>query len=188
MTDIPALRLAHMGMFVRDVDRMAAFYKEVLGFYETDRGETRERQVVFLTRNPAAHHQLMLSSGRPDSSGPTHAIQQISFMVDALDDLRAMLDIISARPDVTWYEQVDHDNAWSLYFRDPEDNRFEVYLDTPWYVAQPHRVDLDLSMTDAEIHRTTEARLKNDPTREPMDDWRRGQAEKLRAAGVRSGS
>ena len=24
------------------------------------------------------------------------------------------------------------------YFMDPEENLVEVYLDTPWYVAQPH--------------------------------------------------
>ena len=40
---------------------------------------------------------------------------------------------------------MDHGNAWSLYFRDPEGNRLEVFCDTQWYVEQPCLEDLDLS-------------------------------------------
>jgi catechol-2,3-dioxygenase len=184
MSKLPRLRLSHMGLFVRDVERMAAFYKEVLGFVETDRGEAHGFRVVFLTRLPQAHHQIVLSSGRPDSSGRTHAIQQISFMVESLDDLRAMHRIVRERNDVTDIVPRDHGNAWSLYFRDPEENRLEIYLDTPWHIAQPHHVDLDLSLSDAEIHRRTEARARQDPTFRPMPEWHREQREKLRAAGV----
>ena len=182
MNKIPPLRLSHMGIFVRDLERMAQFYKDVLGFIETDRGPARSFHVVFLTREPGAHHQLVLSSGRPDSSGRTHAVQQISFKVPSLDDLRAMHALVSERSDVIEIETVDHGNAWSLYFRDPEENRIEVYLDTPWHVSQPHHEKLDLSLTNEEILRGTGERIKDDPTRQPMEDWVQGQAEKLRAA------
>ena len=77
---------------------------------------------------------------------------------------------------------VDHGNAWSLYFRDPESNRIEIYLDTPWHVAQPHRVELDLSLSDDKILRATEARVTQDETCVPMAEWQRGLEEKLRAA------
>lgn len=180
----PQLRLSHMGVFVRDLESMASFYKEVLGFIESDRGQGRGFSVVFLTRDPDSHHQIVLSSGRPETSGPTHAVQQISFRVDALDDLRTMHSLVAERDDVSDIQTVDHGNAWSLYFRDPEENRIEVYLDSPWHVAQPHREFLDLSLSDAEILRQTEERLGSDPTARPMADWRRDQAEKLRAAGV----
>lgn len=181
---VPQLRLSHMGMFVRDVERMAAFYKEVLGFVETDRGPANGQYVVFLTRHPNAHHQLVLSSGRPDSSGPTHAIQQISFMADELEDLRRMHRIVTARDDVSDISPRDHGNAWSLYFRDPEHNRIEVYIDTPWHISQPHHVDLDLSLTDDEIHRRTESRVLADPTFKPMPERNREQTELMRAAGI----
>ena len=46
---------------------------------------------------------------------------------------------------------VDPGNAWSLYFRDPEADGIEISLDTPSHVAQPHRVELDLSLSDDEI-------------------------------------
>lgn len=182
--DIPQLRLSHMGMFVRDVDRMAAFYKEVLGFVETDRGPANGQYVVFLTRLPSAHHQLVLSSGRPDSSGETHGIQQISFMTESLEDLRRMHRIVVGRDDVSDISPRDHGNAWSLYFRDPEVNRIEVYIDTPWHIAQPHHVSLDLSLSDEEIHRRTEARVRADPTFKPMPERTREQIGVIRAAGI----
>lgn len=184
MSAVPKLRLSHLGMFVRDLERMAAFYKEVLGFVETDRGPAHGFHIVFLTRDPQAHHQLVLSTGRPEASGPTHAVQQISFRVDALEDLRRMLAIVSARSDVTDIRPRDHGNAWSLYFRDPELNRIEVYLDSPWHVAQPHHTDLDLALSDAEIMRRTHERIRDDPTLLPMERWQRAQAEKLRGLGV----
>ena len=39
----PNLRLRHMGMYVWDIERMATFYQEVLGFIQTDKGFVRGR-------------------------------------------------------------------------------------------------------------------------------------------------
>jgi len=181
---IPQLRFQHVGMFVRDIDGMADFYKDVLGFSETDRGAVSGVTIVYLTRDPAAHHQLVLSGGRTQDSGPAHALQQLSFLVDTLDDLRQMYRNIWDRKDVTGLLPTDHGNAWSLYFRDPEQNRIEIYLDTPWHVAQPHHVDLDLSLSDSVIYRRTEQRVRADPSFKPIEDWRREQAAKLRSAGI----
>ena len=64
-------------------------------------------------------------------------------------------------------------NAISIYFMDPEDNTVEVYLDTPWYVAQPHGDPLDLDHADADIWRETEAIVRADPTFKPVDQWSR---------------
>ena len=33
-----------------------------------------------------------------------------------------------------------------LYLRDPEGNRVEVFIDTPWHVTQPYREPMDLSL------------------------------------------
>ena len=182
---IPQLRFRHVGMLVRDIDRMAAFYKDILGFVETDRGTASGVMIVFLTRDPSAHHQLVLSSGLPEPSGATRALQQLSFMVDSLDDLRQMYRNIWDRRDVSGLLPTDHGNAWSLYFRDPEQNRIEIYLDTPWHVAQPHHFDLDLSLSDSVIYRQTEQRVRADPSFKPVQEWRREQLARLRAAGIR---
>ena len=51
-----------------------------------------------------------------------------------------------------------------MYFPDPEGNQIEIYLDTPWHVAQPHGDPIDFSKSDAEIYAETEARVRADPT------------------------
>ena len=87
---IPDLKLRHMGMFVRDIETMAAFYTDVLGFLITDRGDVRGQKVVFLSRDAQSHHQLVMESGRPPGEGPGYGLQQISFWVPQLDGLRVM--------------------------------------------------------------------------------------------------
>ena len=42
-----SLMFSHMGFCVRDLPRMARFYKEVLGFTETDSGDLGAVQLVF---------------------------------------------------------------------------------------------------------------------------------------------
>ncbi len=81
-------RLAHMGIYVHDRDRMERFYTEVLGLMVTDHGEGRAgMHLTFMSGNPENHHQMVLVTGRPDTSG-FNPIQQMSFMVDSLVDLR----------------------------------------------------------------------------------------------------
>ena len=75
----------------------------------------------------------------------------------------------------------DHGNAWSVYFFDPEGNRLEAFMDTPWYINQPHRHDIDFSMTDAEIYAASEAHAKADPTFQPVEDWREQFAKRIPA-------
>ena len=67
---------------------------------------------------------------------------------------------------------LNHGNALSIYFSDPEDNTVEVYLDTPWYVAQPHGDPLDLELPDAEIWELTEKICRADPTFMTVEAWR----------------
>ena len=74
-------RLAHMGIYVKDRDRMERFYTEVLGLMVTDHGEGRAgMHLTFMSGNPENHHQMVLVTGRPDTSG-FNPIQQMSFMV-----------------------------------------------------------------------------------------------------------
>src|SRR5262252_9537080 len=81
-------RLAHMGIYVKDRDTMQRFYTDVLGLMVTDQGEGRAgMHLTFMSGNSDNHHQLVLVTGRPDTSG-FNPIQQISFMVDSLGDLR----------------------------------------------------------------------------------------------------
>ena len=176
---LPDLKLRHMGMFVWDIDKMSQFYQEVLGFLVTDKGFVRDHHVVFFSRDPKSHHQLVMETGRPPGSGPGYGLQQISFQVNDLKDLRLMHDLVSTRDDVTLIQTVDHGNSWSLYFRDPEVNRVEIYLDTPWHVEQPYLDMLDLTLSDEAIHQVTEQRLRGNPSRKPMQQWQHEMAERI---------
>ena len=74
---------------------------------------------------------------------------------------------------------VNHGNAWSVYFPDPEGNTIEAFLDTPWHVPQPHGEALDLDKSDADIIAQTEAACSQDPDFMPRPDWDRVHAKKL---------
>jgi len=79
MKEAPRMAFAHMGIYVTDTAKMEDFYTRVLGFSITDRAKIRGADVVFLSRNPDEHHQIVLVPGRD----PAHAstINQISFRV-----------------------------------------------------------------------------------------------------------
>ena len=66
---------------------------------------------------------------------------------------------------------VSHGNAISVYFRDPEGNRVEVFIDTPWYVSQPMRVPLDLDQPDESIWRIVETECRRLPGFKPRPEW-----------------
>ena len=66
----------------------------------------------------------------------------------------------------------DHGNAWAFYFRDPEGNPVEMYCATPFYTPQPCGELFDLSKSDEEIYRETEALCRSRPDFEPAEQWR----------------
>lgn len=139
--------LSHLGIFVRDIDLIERFYTSVFGLVATDRGvgKTFRNQLVFLTGDPRQHHQLVLSSGRSPEGAST--VMQLSFMVDSLDDLRTTRDT-ALDSGATNLIGLNHGNAWSVYFDDPEGNKVEVYLDTPFHVPQPCGDPLNLEQSD----------------------------------------
>lgn len=174
-----------MGMYVWDLDLMARFYQEVLGFVVTDKGFVRDHHVVFLSRDAKSHHQLVMETGRPPGRGPGYGLQQISFQVEALDDLRQMRALLTARGDVPRLQAVDHGNSWSLYFWDPEDNRIEVYLDTPWHVDQPYLEPLDLDADDEAIAAATRRHVQGKPGHKPMSQWQQEMARQIEQISAR---
>ena len=175
----PDLRLRHMGMFVWNIEPMAAFYQEVLGFVITDKGFVRGHDVVFLSKDPTSHPQLVMETGRPPGRGSGYGLQQISFQVDQLNDLRVMRDLVAKRSDVERIQAVDHGNSWSLYFWDPEDNRIEIFLDTPWHVEQPYLEQLNLDLSDKDINIATAAHIQGKAGFKPMSQWQKEMAQQI---------
>jgi len=144
------LQFSHLGFHTTNLESMADFYKEVLSFTETDRGQLGAINLIFLSRDPSEHHQIALIDGRPDHS-PFCVINQISFRVPNLSILRLFHDRVKNSPLASDLVSVTHGNAISIYFRDPEKNRIEIFMDTPWYCEQPLREIVDLNQPDEHI-------------------------------------
>ncbi len=90
------------------------------------------------------------------------AAQQLSFLLEGLDELRQMRDsLVVNGTEVDRY--ACHGNAWSIYFHDPEGNYLELYAHTPWYIPQPYGLPFDLDQTNEEIMRSTEQLCRENP-------------------------
>jgi catechol 2,3-dioxygenase-like lactoylglutathione lyase family enzyme len=177
----PELSFSHFGMFVTDLDRLEAFYRDVLGFTVTDRGELEgprgPMNLVFLSRDPDEHHQIVLVSGRPAELA-FNPINQISLRADSLPTLRRIHSRLlqaGCRDAVP----VTHGNALSVYAGDPEGNRLEVFIDLPWYVTQPLRVPVDFALDDAALMAWLEAHARTQPGFMPRAQWREALVRKM---------
>ncbi len=183
MSQPPRLSFSHVGFFVKDLEKMRAFYCRVLGLVETDRGVARERKLVFLSREPHEHHQIVLVEGRTGSLEDL-VINQISLRTGSLAELKRLYAAVKSEPEATDLNPTDHGNAWSLYFRDPEKNRIELFVDAPWYVEQPRVAPLDLALADDEIMKRTRAAVERHPSFKPYADWRAAFEKRLEQAAT----
>jgi catechol-2,3-dioxygenase len=169
-SSVPSLAFSHMGIYVTDLARMEDFYTRLLGFTVTDRGDLGATRIVFLSRDPREHHQIILASGRPGEVR-FNPINQISFRMAEFAGLREMHRRLQ-REGVAELAPVSHGNALSVYFRDPEGNRLELFVDTPWYVQQPLRVPMDMTLSDAGLWAWAEAEARKQPGFQPVEAWR----------------
>ena len=173
----PTMRISfsHFGLYVVDLAKMEDFYTRFMGFTVTDRGPLDGPggavDLVFLSRDPREHHQIVLASGRP-AELPFNVVNQLSFRLDGLADLRAFHQRLPHEP-VDQIATVTHGNALSVYFRDPEGNRIELFVDTPWYVTQPVRIPFDFAQSDEALLRWTEETARNLPGFRPVAQWER---------------
>jgi catechol-2,3-dioxygenase len=139
--------LGHIGLYVRDIQRMASFYRDFLGMQVTK--QSPDGRAIFLSSDPEqVDHEIALMTGRPAEE--QHLIQQISLRVNTLDDLREFKRRIKAEG-----YQIDrivtHLSAIGCYFFDPEGNRTEVF----WLTGRPSWVmvgiPIDIDRPEAEV-------------------------------------
>ena len=174
--------LSHFGIHVTDLARMEDFYTRVLGLLVSDRGALPNGPtLVFLSRDPDEHHQLVLVTGRPAGAG-YNVVNQISFKLPTLADLKAA-HARMGEEGVKEFRIVTHGNAWSVYFADPEGNRVELFVDTPWHTPQPFAEPFDLEAPAERIMAETEARCRNRPGFVSRAEWRREQVARMGAGG-----
>jgi catechol-2,3-dioxygenase len=123
--------LGHLVLYVRDLERSRAFYRDVLGFRE-----------IFAVPSAAAvyssgrtHHELLLLSVGPDAQaipeGRRVGMYHFGLKVgDSDDELRAARDAVR-EAGATIVGSSDHVVTHSLYLRDPDGNEIELYIDVP---------------------------------------------------------
>lgn len=141
--------LGHVGIYVNDIHKMREFYTKVIGLKIGDE-DLDGRGICFLSSDPVAeHHEFVLMKGR-SSDQDTQLIQQMSFKVSSIQDLREFKKIIEDEQ-LRIDRIVSHGNAFGMYFFDPEGNRVELYYRTGFPVPQPHGDPLDLSRSDEEL-------------------------------------
>jgi catechol-2,3-dioxygenase len=126
--------LGHVVLYVRDIERSAAFYRDVLGFRQVW-AEAPRRFPIAAFSSGRTHHELMLIEVGPDATpipgGRRVGMYHFGLKVgDTDDDLRSALaslhehgvDVVGAG---------DHGFTHSLYLLDPDGNEIELYVDVP---------------------------------------------------------
>jgi catechol-2,3-dioxygenase len=171
----PGLTLTHFGFYVQDIEKEVEFYKKVLEFTETDRGEVmgpwgKPVKLVFLSRDPEEHHQLVLISSRPPGADYNNVINQVSMRADSLATLRRIYNKL-VEFGIKDFETITHGNSISIYARDPEGLRLEYYIHTPWYCTQPMRIPFDMAWDDATLWAKVEAHARSLPGFRPRTEW-----------------
>ncbi len=178
----PGFTFSHFGMFVHNMPSMEDFYTRLLEFTVTDRGTldgvNGPVNLLFLSRDPDVHHQIVLIAGRPKDLA-FNPINQISLKANSLHTLCGMHRTLLAEG-VENIRPITHGNAVSIYVPDPEGNRLELYFELPWYVSQPMAVPVDLQDESSLMDRL-EAHAKALPGFKPRSEWR---AEMARRMGI----
>ena len=180
MSQTPRLTLSHATMSVNNLDSMLAFYGEVLGFHLTNQGEVPGGgRLAFISQDPNNHHQLVLIEGNKSSNNGFVLADHMAFRTGKLDDLRTLRTALSATG-IEPIIPICHGNAWSLYFKDPEGNGLECFVDSPFHVAQPFAKGFDLDQSDAEIRANTRAMIESEPEFQSMANWRSSFEDRLK--------
>jgi catechol 2,3-dioxygenase len=122
--------LGHVVLKVRDIERSAAFYSDVLGFREV--GRTPSGNMVFFSI-AENHHDLALQktdetapSAPANAPGLAHVAWKLGTTLEALREARDWLEGHGVQVRATF----DHRVTQSLYFDDPDGNRLEVFVES----------------------------------------------------------
>jgi len=151
--------LGHVGIYAEDLMMMRDFYSRVLGLTISDE-DLEERGMTFFTADKEReHHEFVLMKGRV-TRDDAKVIQQISFIVPTLEDLREFKTRLEEEPGVEIERIVSHGIAFGMYFFDPEGNRIELYVRTPYKVPQPLGDAIDImAQSNEELEAIAKARI-----------------------------
>ncbi len=127
--------LGHLVLYVRDVGRSAAFYRDVLGWPQILPEPGTEPVGAAAFSSGRTHHELLLievgADATPIPAGRRVGMYHFGLNVgDTDDDLRAALRSVQEAGG-TIVGASDHTVTHSLYILDPDGNEIELYVDVP---------------------------------------------------------
>jgi catechol 2,3-dioxygenase len=127
--------LGHLVLYVRDVGRSAAFYRDVLGWRQILPEPGQEPMGAAAFSSGRTHHELLLIEVGADATPIPHGrrvgLYHFGLNVgDNDDDLRAALASVQAAG-ATVVGASDHTVTHSVYILDPDGNEIELYIDVP---------------------------------------------------------
>ena len=144
------VRIGHIHLKVANLDRSLAFYRDVLGFQETQRHGS---QAVFLSAG-GYHHHIGLNTWESAGGSPPPPGSTGLFHVAILYPTRALLaDALQRVMDagIELEGASDHGVSEALYLRDPDDNGVELYWDRA-RVLWPRDDEGNISMGTAPLN------------------------------------
>ena len=123
------LRVGHVVLKVRDLDRALAFYRDLLGFRVA--GEM-SNVMIFLTATGENHHDiglLRVGDSAPSPLPGAVGLYHVAIQLADWEALKAAHQALSARGLLRG--SADHGVSRSLYTADPDGNEIELYCDAP---------------------------------------------------------
>jgi len=123
---MPVTRLNHAVLYVRDVDRSVAFYRDMLGFRPvmTSRGAAFLQAAASNNDHDLGLFQVGEAAGPSRAGSGTVGLYHLAWEVDTLDELdrvQARLTEAGALVGAS-----DHGTTKALYAKDPDGIEFEV--------------------------------------------------------------
>jgi catechol 2,3-dioxygenase len=123
------LRIGHVVLKVRDLDRSIAFYRDLLGFKVVSE---LSNVMIFMAANGQNHHDLALLRVGQQAPSPIPTavgLYHVAIQLADWEAVRAAHAILVERGLLRG--AVDHGVSRSLYTADPDGNEIELYCDAP---------------------------------------------------------
>lgn len=126
------LELGHVVLYVSNLERSLAFYRDLLGFPEIGRANLGGKAGTVAFSSGRTHHELLLievGGHRRELGMPTPGLYHIGFKIgDSPEDLKKVHRELKEKG-VTIVGTSDHTVTHSLYILDPDNNELELYAD-----------------------------------------------------------
>ena len=135
---MPVQRLNHAVLYVRDVNRSYAFYRDVLGF--RTKTEIPGRAIFLQAEGSTNDHDLGLfaigaGAGPSEAGSRTVGLYHLAWEVDTLAELGRIRDALVAAGALVGMS--DHGTTKALYAQDPDGIEFEVSWLVPAHLITP---------------------------------------------------